>query len=75
MANGIEMAVEEINKNGGVDGKTFEIVKVDNKSEAAEATNGIIKLTSQDKVTAVMEQQRVVTRLHKLRLRTTQKRF
>ncbi|WHZ01107.1 ABC transporter substrate-binding protein [Neobacillus sp. YX16] len=54
MAKGIEMAVEEINKNGGVDGKTFDIVKVDNKSDAAEATNGIIRLTSQDKVTAVI---------------------
>ncbi|MEH7009349.1 ABC transporter substrate-binding protein [Neobacillus niacini] len=54
MAKGVEMAVEEINKNGGVDGKTFDVVKVDNKSEAAEATNGIIKLTSQDKVTAVI---------------------
>lgn len=54
MAKGVEMAVEEINNNGGVDGKKFDVVKVDNKSEAAEATNGIIKLTSQDKVTAVI---------------------
>ncbi len=54
MSKGIEMAVDEINKNGGVDGKKFDVVKVDNKSEAAEATNGIIKLTSQDKVTAVI---------------------
>ena len=54
MAKGIEMAVDEINKSGGVDGKQIDIVKVDNKSEAAEATNGIIKLTSQDKVTAVI---------------------
>ncbi|SDN44961.1 ABC transporter substrate-binding protein [Bacillus sp. OK048] len=54
MAKGIEMAVDEINKSGGVDGKQFDIVKVDNKSETSEATNGIIKLTSQDKVTAVI---------------------
>lgn len=54
MANGIEMAVDEINKDGGIDGKKIEVVKVDNKSETAEATNGIIKLTSQDKVNAVI---------------------
>jgi branched-chain amino acid transport system substrate-binding protein len=54
MANGIEMAVDEINKDGGIDGKKIEIAKVDNKSETAEATNGIIKLTSQDKVNAVI---------------------
>src|SRR3954454_15600525 len=54
MAKGVQMAVDEINKNGGVDGKKFDVIKVDNKSEAAEATNGIIKLTSQDKVNAVI---------------------
>ncbi|WP_042462825.1 ABC transporter substrate-binding protein [Neobacillus dielmonensis] len=54
MDKGIEMAVKEINKDGGVDGKKIEIVKVDNKSDASEATNGIIKLTSQDKVNAVI---------------------
>lgn len=51
---GINLAVDEINKNGGVKGKKLEIIKVDNKSEAAEATNGAIKLTSQDKVTAII---------------------
>lgn len=54
LEKGIDIAVEEINKNGGVDGKKLDIIKVDNKSEAAEATNGIIKLTSQDKVTAII---------------------
>lgn len=54
MAKGVEMAVDEINKDGGIDGKKIDIIKVDNKSEAAEATNGIIKLTSQDKVNAVI---------------------
>ena len=32
-AIGIELAVEEINDAGGIDGKKIEIVKVDNKSE------------------------------------------
>ncbi|MGX6444409.1 ABC transporter substrate-binding protein [Neobacillus sp. K501] len=54
LEKGIDLAVEEINKDGGVEGKKLEIIKVDNKSEAAEATNGAIKLTSQDKVTAII---------------------
>ncbi|MFB6466337.1 ABC transporter substrate-binding protein [Cytobacillus sp. Hz8] len=54
LSQGIDLAVNEINKSGGVDGKKFDVVKVDNKSDAAEATNGAIKLTSQDKVTAII---------------------
>ncbi|MEH7073139.1 ABC transporter substrate-binding protein [Neobacillus drentensis] len=54
LENGIDIAVDEINKKGGVKGKKLEIIKVDNKSEASEATNGAIKLTSQDKVTAII---------------------
>ncbi|MEB3101064.1 ABC transporter substrate-binding protein [Ferviditalea candida] len=54
IAEGIDLAVEEINKGGGIDGKKLEIIKVDNKSDAAEATNAAIKLTSQDKVSAII---------------------
>lgn len=54
LADGIDLAVEEINKDGGVDGKKINLVKVDNKSDAAEATNAAIKLTSQDKVAAII---------------------
>lgn len=54
IAQGLELAVEEINAGGGIDGKQLEVVKVDNKSDAAEATNAAIKLTSQDKVTAII---------------------
>lgn len=54
LAKGIDMAIEEINSDGGIDGKKIDVVKTDNKSEAAEATNGAIKLTSQDKVTAII---------------------
>ena len=54
IAEGIDLAVEEINKDGGVDGKKIEIVKVDNKSEGSEATNQAIRLTSKDKVTAII---------------------
>lgn len=50
---GVQLALSEINKKG-VDGKKLELVKVDNKSDAGEATNGAIKLVSQDKVVAII---------------------
>ncbi|KYD30212.1 hypothetical protein B4113_0422 [Geobacillus sp. B4113_201601] len=53
IAEGLELAFDEINKKG-IDGKKLKLVKVDNKSEAAEATNGAIKLISQDKVVAII---------------------
>ncbi|MBS2970959.1 ABC transporter substrate-binding protein [Metabacillus sp. KIGAM252] len=53
VSEGLELALEEINKEG-IDGKKLELVKVDNKSEAAEATSGALKLVSQDKVAAVV---------------------
>ncbi|KQU17121.1 ethanolamine utilization protein EutJ [Bacillus sp. Leaf13] len=52
-ADGLKLAIEEINKEG-IDGKKLKIIKVDNKSDAAEATSGSIKLVSQDKVVAVV---------------------
>ncbi|OIK16027.1 ethanolamine utilization protein EutJ [Bacillus sp. MUM 116] len=50
---GVDLAISEINKKG-IDGKKLELVSVDNKSDAAEATNGAIKLITQDKVSAVI---------------------
>ncbi|MED4227956.1 ABC transporter substrate-binding protein [Neobacillus cucumis] len=50
---GIELAIEEINKKG-IDGKKLELVTVDNKSDAAEATSGALKLATQDKVSAMI---------------------
>lgn len=50
---GIELAIEEINKKG-INGKKLELVTVDNKSDAAEATNGALKLATQDKVVAMI---------------------
>lgn len=52
--DGFTLAVEEINANGGIDGKEIQLVTVDNKSDAAESTNAAIKLTSQDKVAAII---------------------
>lgn len=50
----IDLAVEEINDDGGIDGKKIELVKVDNKSDAGDATSGAIKLITKDKVVAII---------------------
>ncbi len=50
---GIDLALEEINKEG-VNGKKLKLIPFDNKSEAPEAINGATKLTSQDKVVAII---------------------
>lgn len=54
IAEGIDLAVEEINAAGGINGMQIKVTKFDNKSDAAEATNGIIKLVNQDKVNAII---------------------
>lgn len=51
---GIEMAAEEINAAGGINGKQIELIKYDTKSDAAEATTLATKLMTQDKVIAVV---------------------
>ena len=51
---GIELAIEEINKAGGINGKQIQPVKYDNKSEEAEATTLATRLITQDKVLAVL---------------------
>lgn len=53
-AAGIDLAVEEINAAGGIEGKQIEIVKIDNKSDNAEATSAAIRLAEQDKVVAII---------------------
>lgn len=54
LTEGIELAVEEINSNGGVLGKQIELVKADNKSDNAEAANVATKLITRDKVVAIL---------------------
>lgn len=51
---GAKLAIEEINANGGIDGKKIELISYDNKSENAEAVNMAIKLITQDKVVAML---------------------
>jgi branched-chain amino acid transport system substrate-binding protein len=51
---GIEMAIDEINAAGGINGKKIVLKKYNNKSEPAEATTLANKLMSQDGVVAVL---------------------
>ena len=53
-AIGIELAIEEINEAGGIDGKKIVPVKIDNKSDNAEAMSAALRLTEQEKVVAII---------------------
>jgi len=53
-SNGATLAIKQINSKGGILGKQLSLVVADNKSEAAEAANGMQKLITQDKVVAVI---------------------
>lgn len=52
--NGIELAVEEINKAGGINGKKIELVVEDDQGRPEQAKTVISKLINQDKVQAVL---------------------
>jgi branched-chain amino acid transport system substrate-binding protein len=51
---GAQLAVDELNSNGGVLGKKIELVKADNASKADEATRVAQKLIDKDKVDAII---------------------
>ena len=52
--NGANLAVDEINKAGGIDGKQITVVSKDNKSDNAEAATVVSNLITNDKVNAVI---------------------
>lgn len=52
--DGIELAIEEINAAGGINGKKINAIKYDNKSDKSQATTLATKLMTQDKVVAVL---------------------
>lgn len=52
--NAIQMAVEDINVNGGIDGKQIEYIYYDEKGDTTEATNAYNKLVQDDKVVAII---------------------
>ena len=51
---GAKLAIEEINADGGINGKEIEYVPVDNKSDNAEAVTAAIRLAEQEKVVAML---------------------
>jgi len=52
--NGVEMAADEINKAGGIDGRTIQIVTEDDQGEPNKAATVVTKLINQDKVVALL---------------------
>lgn len=51
---GTEMAIEEINAKGGINGKKIKHINYDNKSDNDETVNVVNRLISQDKVVAIL---------------------
>lgn len=52
--NGIQMAVDEINKAGGINGKKVRVITYDDKGEQREAGNAVTRLVNKDGVVAVL---------------------
>jgi branched-chain amino acid transport system substrate-binding protein len=52
--NGIMMAIDEINAQGGVNGKKIKVITEDDQSKQEEAANAVTKLISQNNVVAVL---------------------
>ena len=52
--NGVKIALEEINENGGILGKTVVLKEYDNKGDNAEAVNLATRLMGEDKVPVMM---------------------
>ncbi len=53
-SNALKMAVEKINKEGGVLGRQLEVVAYDNRADRVEAVNVAKRLVEQDKVAAII---------------------
>jgi branched-chain amino acid transport system substrate-binding protein len=51
---GVDIAVEQINAAGGINGKRVEVIKYDDRGQPAEALKAITRLIEQDKVHAIM---------------------
>lgn len=51
---GLQLAIDEANEAGGINGKKIELVSVDDKSEAAESINAATKLISDDDVKIIV---------------------
>ncbi len=53
-SNGIRLAIEEVNKAGGVLGRPVSLIEYDTKGDAKEATLAVTRLVKSDKVIAVL---------------------
>jgi branched-chain amino acid transport system substrate-binding protein len=51
---GVEMAVDEVNKAGGINGRKVELIVEDEKDSPAAAVNAVQKLINVDKVVAIV---------------------
>jgi branched-chain amino acid transport system substrate-binding protein len=54
MRQGVEIAADEFNEDGGVDGRQIELVFYDDEGDAQKATTGAQYLTDREQVTAVI---------------------
>jgi len=52
---GIDLAVEEINKNGGIIGDSLFVIYEDSKADPKTGVSGVTKLISQDKVNYIID--------------------
>lgn len=52
--NGIQLAIDEINAAGGVNGKKVKVITYDDKGDAREAGNAVTRLVTKDGVVAVL---------------------
>ncbi len=51
---GIELAVDEVNQNGGAKGRQIKVIYEDNKSTPQETNNKVLQLITRDKVVALL---------------------
>lgn len=51
---GIELAVDEVNQNGGAKGRQIKVLYEDNKSTPQETNNKVLQLITRDKVVALL---------------------
>ncbi|MDK2855708.1 MAG: branched-chain amino acid transport system substrate-binding protein [Bacillota bacterium] len=51
---GVEIAVDEVNKAGGINGSTVKLISEDSRGDQTEAANATRKLVEQDKVVAII---------------------
>ncbi|MGI6643590.1 MAG: ABC transporter substrate-binding protein [Bacillota bacterium] len=52
--NGIQVAIDEVNAQGGVQGYKLQLIAEDSKGDSTEAANAVQKLIDQDRVTAIV---------------------